>query len=246
MTSTARNLPALWTCLRSVADAIRSGESDTSAAVLAAMADLESCLATFGIDTARGDARRSRGDASHLGDVFTLAAAYCDLAVERLPLHDRVQAFFAVLPSSGCNLYRTLYLLAAFGLDLNPDDAMAHDFPRQWEDELEVFDRDRIGEIFERVAAQVPDVCGLMIAVGADLRGYHDRHRAVSCPTEAEARMLISSRDLAAADSLVAIPFEPMRTGPGAGRFIIVDFETRAAFTLADLDRCRGVVNPTV
>jgi len=242
MNSTARNLPTLWTRLRSVADAIRSGESDTSDPVLAAIADLEACLATFGIDTARDSVRRFRDDRSSLGDVFDLARAYCDLAVERLPLHDRVEAFFAMLPATGGNPYRTLYLLAAFGLDLNPDDAMAHDFPRQWEDELEVFDRDRIGEIFERVAAQVPDICGLMLAVAADLRGYHDRHHAVSCPTEAEARMLISSRDLAAADSLVAIPFEPMRNGPGAGRFIIVDFETRSAFTPADLDRCRGIL----
>ncbi len=245
MTDLIRDIPRLWTACRSFADAIRETHGESTRLTEQRFSQLATILAGFGVDPAT----ETDEEVIRIRDTWQwypvdTAAAYCDLAVNRIPIFDRWQAFFEqnyVRWGASKNPWPRLYLLAALGLDLHPDDAIAHDFPSEWDEVLEVFDRDRIGDLFERLKTQVPDLAGVSLAVHADIRGCHDRHAAVSCPTEAEARMVLGTRDLASADSLVAIPFTPMSSGPGTSRFILVDFENRVAFTRADLDRCRGV-----
>ena len=245
MSDLTRDIPRLWTACRSFADALRETDGEWTTLPEQRFSQLATILAGFGVDPAtETDEEVIRIRDTWRCDPLDIAAAYCDLAVNRIPIFDRWKAFFEqnyVRWGASKNPWPRLYLLAAFNLDLNPDDAVAHDFPREWEQQLELHDRDSVGHLFERLQTQVPDLAGVMLAVHADIRGYHDRHAALSCPTEAEARMVLGSRDLAAADAVVTIPFAPMSSGPGTGRFILVDFEQRAAFTRADLDRCRGV-----
>lgn len=245
MSDLIRDIPRLWTACRSFADAIRETDGEWTTLVEQRMNKMEHVLAGFGVDLmTETDEEVIRVRDVWRCDPVDIVAAYCDLAVGRIPVFDRWRAFFEedyVRWGGSTSPWPRLYLLAALGLDIDPAHAVVHDFPREWEQMLEVWDRDRIGDLFERLQTQVADLPGVMLAVHADLRGYHDRHAAVSCPTEAEARMLLGTRDLAAADALVAIPFAPMSSGPGGGRFIVVDFETRTVFTPADLGRCRGV-----
>lgn len=242
------SLNCLWNATASYARLIRAEDEDRLDWLAEFGRNFDRRLCECGLDTDDEADAEFVGIRDSRADEETIAYALRDLAIRRIPLADRMQWFLdRRVPTrvrrwtwNGGDAFpwRLVGLMVLLGLDLAPDDVLGEDWPTAWSDGLPSHHLTMFRDTVAGLDRRIHDLAGALLGVHASLSGDIDHRVVLECPTEAEADALLASRDLIAADSLVAIP---ARHGDGSGPFIVVDFETRTAFTPADLDRCRGV-----